>query len=150
MTAPSGRTTSPHGTPHPVDLTRDRRDRVIWLVFVGGPIVWFTHFMVVYLVAEAGCTGDGPGLDVFDHPVPTAVSLGATAVAGGVCAALAVWGFRRWRAAAATAGVGSLLDGDVDDADGRGTLAFIGFLLSCLSLVAVLFVGLPAPFLPSC
>jgi hypothetical protein len=71
-------------------------------------------------------------------------------VAGALCGALAVWAFRRWRASAATAGVGPPLAGDVDDADGRGSLAFTGFLLSSLSLVTILFVGLPAPFLPSC
>ena len=29
------------------------------VVFLGGPVIWFSHFMVVYLVAEAGCTGGG-------------------------------------------------------------------------------------------
>jgi hypothetical protein len=148
--AARGRSTSSRGTPYPVDLARDRRDRVIWVVFIGGPVIWFTHFMVVYLVAEAGCTGDGPGLDVFDHPVPTGVSLGATAVAALACAGLARWAFARWRAGAAAVGGGAPLSGDVDDGDGRGSLAFTGMLLSLLSLVTVLFVGLPAPFLPAC
>ena len=102
-----------------------RRDT--WIVFLAGPVTWFVHFMVVYLVAEAGCTGDGPGLALFDPPVPAVVTLAATAVAAAACLAFAWWGHR------------CLVDHPPGD-----SLAFAGFLLSLLSSVAVLFVGLPA------
>jgi hypothetical protein len=40
--------------------------------------------------------------------------------------------------------------GDLDERDSGGSLAFAGFLLSLLSFVTVLFVGLPALVLSSC
>jgi hypothetical protein len=42
------------------------------------------------------------------------------------------------------------LAGDPTDHDRGGTLAFTGFLLSLLSVLTILFVGLPALVLPSC
>lgn len=139
----SGRTTGVHGTAFAVDLTADRRARDIWVVLLGGPLIWISHFMVVYLVAEAGCTGDGPGLEVFDPPVPTVLTLAATAVAAVACLGFAVWGYRRWA-------VGRSDREHLGDDSGRRPLAFIGFLLSVGSLVSVLLVGLPAPFVATC
>jgi hypothetical protein len=128
----AGFRTGVDGTPMPVDVSGDRPARIIWVAFLGGPMTWITHFMVVYLVAEAGCSGDGRGLDAFDPPVPSATTLTATAVAVAVCAGFAVWCHRRWRAAA-------------DQGQEAGvTMAFAGFLLAIFSAIAVLFVGLPA------
>jgi hypothetical protein len=121
-----GARTGVDGTPVPVDVSRDRPARVIWLAFLGGPFTWIVHFMLVYLVVEAGCSGDGQGLEVFDPPVPAATTLAATGVAVLVCLGFARWSYRRWRA-----GV-------------EETMAFVGFLLALFSAVAVLFVGLPA------
>lgn len=135
------------GTPVPVDVELDRRQRRAWLLFIGGPVIWITHFMVVYLVAEAGCTGDGALLEWFDPPVPVVTTWVATLVAVPAAAAMAVWAWRSWRRGAA---------GPVDiapEAEGaptpRGTLAtsplaFVGFLLSAFSVVAILFTAAPA------
>ena len=141
-----GGRTAAGGTPVAVDVSRDRLARVTWVVFLGGPVVWFAHFMVVYLVAEAGCTGGGPGLRVFDPPVPAATTLVATALGAVGCLAFARWGYRwhvasRHREAADDPGD---LSGPHQERDRGGTLAFAGFLLSLFSFVAVLFVGLPA------
>jgi hypothetical protein len=106
------------------------------VVLVGGPVTWIIHFMLVYLVVEAGCSGDGPGFDAFDPPVPAGTTLVATGVAALVCAGLAIWSYRRWRAA--TAGPAGALQ------EASGVMAFAGFLLAVFSAVAVLFVGLPA------
>jgi len=149
--APGGATTASAGTPFPVDLSRDRRARRSWAGFIGGPVIWITHFMFVYLVAEAGCTGDGPGLEVFDPPVPRTVTLAATAVAAAACVPLAAWALRRWRSIRREPAAGTdLLAGRTGDGGGGGGLAFAGFLLSSFSFVAILFVGLPAAFLPAC
>jgi hypothetical protein len=148
-----GARTSEGGTPFAVDVSPDRLARVTWVVFLGGPVVWFTHFMVVYLVAEAGCTGDGPGLEAFDPPVPSALTLIVTVVAALGCLAFAAWGYRRWAAsrrgpaADDPASVPGGLSGPYEDRDRGGTLAFAGFLLSVFSFLAVLFVGLPAAVL---
>jgi hypothetical protein len=147
-----GSTTAVGGTPVAVDVSRDRGARVIWAVFLAGPIIWFAHFMLVYAVTEAGCSGDGPGLNVFDPPVPTTVTLVATVVAALACLWSAAWAFRRWRhrARGQYPGVTDDLAADLDRADRDGLLAFAGFLLSALSFMSVLLVGLPALTLPAC
>lgn len=141
-----GAMTAESGTPVPADVSRDRLTRIGWVVFLGGPVVWFTHFMVVYLVAEAGCTGEGPGLRAFDPPVPATVTLAATAVAAAGCLAFAVWGYRRWvdSRQGLAADEAPELSGSYQERDRGGTMAFASLLLALLSLVAVLFVGLPA------
>ena len=63
-----GSRTAPEGTPFAVDVSRDRRARFALAMFVAGPVIWSVHFLLVYLVTEAGCTGDGPGLRLFDPP----------------------------------------------------------------------------------
>lgn len=141
-----GARTSGAGTPVAVDMTAAPRARGTIALFVAAPVIWSLHFMVVYVVAEAGCTGDGPGLSAFDPPVPTVVTHVSTALAALACVAVAVACVRRWRA-----------DRDErPDGPGRepldrgGALPFIGFLLALLGVVEVLFVGLPALVLPAC
>lgn len=147
-----GSMTAVDGTPVAVDVSRDRRARIIWAALLAGPIIWFAHFMVVYIVAEAGCTGGGPGLTVFDPPVPTVVTIAATAVAAIACLWAAAWAFRRWRARDDRSGTAMTddLGADLEQGDRNGLLAFVGFLLSSLSFLAVLLVGLPALVLPAC
>jgi hypothetical protein len=146
-----GATTGVGGTPVPVDVARDRPARVYWVVVLAGPVIWFVHFMVVYLAGEAGCTGDGPGLDLFDPPVPTILTLAATVVAVLACVAFGVWGYRWWnpRRHAFGAADGHHAD-DAEDAQNRASAGFTGLLLAGLSLFAVLFVGVPAIFLRPC
>jgi hypothetical protein len=147
-----GATTSPTGTPFAVDVSQDRPARVIWAALLAGPVILMTHFMVVYLVAEAGCTGDGHGLDALDPPAPEVVTVVATSVAAVACLIVAAWNFRRWRSSIGpTAAAGARWPfGDVDDADGRGSVAFAGLLLATLSCATVVLVGVAAPFLPAC
>ena len=63
-----------------------------------------------------------------------------------------MWWYRRWRAGEhePVADEAADLAGGLRDRDRGGTLAFAGFLLSLLSVVTILFVGLPALVLPSC
>jgi hypothetical protein len=142
----AGGWTAATGTPVPVDISRDRPARIIWIVFLAGPVTWFTHFMFVYLIAEAGCTGDGPGLDAFDPPVPAAVTLTVTAAAALVCLAASRWAYGRWQAERRSVAVAEPpeLPRHVSDHDRGGALSFAGMLLSLFSFVAVLFVGFPA------
>jgi hypothetical protein len=147
-----GSRTAGEGTPFAVDVSRDRRARFSLFMFVAGPLVWSVHFLLVYLVTDAGCSGDGPGLELFDPPVPEAVTLAATAAAAGAALACARWWYRRWRASEPEPAADEAADlaGHHPDRDRGGTLAFAGFLLSLLSVVTVLFVGLPALVLVSC
>ena len=145
---PDGDRTATDGTAVAVDVSSDRLPPATWVAFLGGPFTWLVHFMLVYLVVEAGCTGDGPGLRLFDPPVPSLATLVATALATVVTLGFARWGYKRWVAGAdgPAAGESGDLSGPLPDRDRDhgGTLAFAGFLLSMFSFVGVLFVGLPA------
>lgn len=136
------------GTPMPVDLGADREARRTWALLVGGPVVWFTHFMLVYLVSEAGCTGEGPGLRLFDPPVPTILTLATTGIAVVACAAIAAVTWRRWRESEqdlqGAPDAADDVEGKHDEDRRLGSLAFAGFLLATLSVLAVLFTGAPA------
>jgi len=146
MSDQAGARTGAEGTPVAVDVSRDRPARMAWVAFLGGPVTWIAHFMLVYLVVEAGCSGDGRGLEALDPPVPATVTLAATAVAALVCLAVAGWSYRRWRAAieGGAADDATDLSGPLPDRDRGGTMDFAGILLALFSFVAVLFVGLPA------
>jgi len=146
-----GSTTAAEGTPVAVDVSRDRRARTTIAMFLAGPVIWSVHFMLVYLVGEPGCTSDGPGLRLFDPPVPTVVALAATVGATAACLASAGWSYREWRANRhKVANQAERPTGELDEHDRRESLAFAGFLLSLLGAVTVLFVGLPALVLPAC
>lgn len=147
-----GATTQTTGTPMAVELASTAATRHSLGMLVAGPTVWFGHFMLVYLVAEAGCTGGGPGMAVFDPPVPAVTTLVATAVAAAACLWVAWWHHRRWRHGRRIGALdtpGGPPAGTDDDPDER-PLSFVGLLLGLVSLVAVLFVGLPALWLTGC
>lgn len=143
----SGGRTSNKGTPFPVTVAADPAGRRALAMFLAGPVIWTVHFMVVYLVVEAGCTGDGPGLQLFNPPVPTILTLVVTAIAALACAASAAWAYRCWRAERSEAANGRAGDALTDRTE---TLALGGFLLSSLAAIVVLVVGLPALVLPAC
>ena len=145
-----GSRTAGEGTPFAVDVSRDRRARWALAMFVAGPVIWSAHFLLVYLTVEAGCSGGGPGLRLFDPPVPKVVTLAATVVAAAAALACAGWSYRRWRARTSEPAADEAADLAGGLTDRGGTLAFAGFLLSLLSVVTILAVGLPALVLPSC
>lgn len=150
--ADGGGTTQTSGTPMAVELSSSPATRRALALFVAGPTIWFTHFMLVYLVAEAGCTGDGAGLSRLDPPVPAIVTLVATAVAGLACLGVAWWEHREWRGGdrlGAREAAGGPPGGTEDDPDDR-PLAFVGMLLGLVSFMSVLFVGLPALWITGC
>jgi hypothetical protein len=84
--------------------------------------------------------------------VPKMVALAATVAAAIAALACAGWSWRRWRtdAGEAAADEAAAIAGGHQHRDRGGILAFAGFLLSLLSVVTILFVGLPALVLPSC
>lgn len=135
-------------SPVKVDMSGDRVARGIFGVFLAGPVIWLSHFLFVYAVVDAGCTAGGEGLRLLAPPVPEIVTILATVVAAAASLAAAAWALR-WRRDAG--GVGTEDEGDEDSTrDPDRSLAFGGFLLSLLSFVGVLFVGLPVLLLRSC
>lgn len=141
-----GAATAQDGTPVAVDLGTAPRSRTTMALFLAGPVILMIHFLLVYLVVEAGCTGEGPGLRVFQPPVAGAVTLGATAVAAIACLASAVVAYRRWRTDRPPDAQAPTLAASEE----HGALLFAGFVLSLLGVVTILFVGLPALVLPTC
>jgi hypothetical protein len=131
--------TAAKGTAAPVDVTVDPRARTTIVALLAGPVILIAHFLVVYLVAEAGCTGDGEGLDIFDPPVPTVATAVATVVAVVAAVASVWWNYRRWRSEGRS---GELVD--------RRPLAFVGFVMSVLTVFTVLLVGGPVLLLEAC
>ncbi len=140
----AGSRTAARGTAFPVAIARDPHVRATLLGFLAGPVIWISHFMFVYLVAEAGCTGDGHGLDVFDPPATAIVTLVATVVACVACLANARGTFRRWQRVAGEQERTSENDGH------DGSLSFVGFVLSSLFFLATLAVGLSAAVFTGC
>lgn len=149
-----GDMTGVSGTPVPVKVAGDRRDRRLLGVLLAGPVVWFTHFMLVYLVAEMGCAGDGPGFELFDPPVPVVTTIVATILAVALCAVTGLWAWRWWRSSRreddAPDRVRDAVSRELDGDQRGGSMAFVGFTLSVFSLVAVLFTAAPALVLWSC
>lgn len=127
-----GGTTSGEGTPYPVETGISRGAALTYALFLAGPLILSVHFFVVYLVGEMGCTADGPGLDVFDPPVPGLVAVVTTAVAALACLVAGVWSYRRGRR------------------EERSALSYPGSMLAGLGFLTVLFVGAPAVVLPAC
>ena len=140
----AGARTGTRGTPFPVLVAQDPQARATFLGFLAGPVIWISHFMFVYVVAEAGCTGDGQGLDVFDPPTSAIVTLVATVVACGACLANGRGSFRRWRRTVREREEASESHGD------DGSLSFIGFLLSGLFFLATLAGGISAAVFTGC
>jgi hypothetical protein len=139
-----GGRTAARGTPFPVAVARDPHARATFVGLLAGPVIWIAHFMFAYVVAEAGCTGDGKGLEFFDPPVTSIATLVATGVACLGCLANARRSFRRWRGTAG--GPEEAPESHGDD----GALSFVGFLLSGLFFVATLMTGISAAVFTGC
>ena len=146
-----GGRTAAEGTPVPVDVSRDVRARVIWAVLLAGPVIMITHFLLVYIVAEAGCTAAGQALAAFDPPAPAIVTAVATAVAAAACIAVIRWATTWWRDPRPDlepSPTGGDLQGDEREA--FRALGFIGLLLAVLSLLTVLAVGVSGLVFAGC
>lgn len=110
--------------------------RMRWVLLLAGPVIWFTHFIAVYLATEVGCAVGGFGFRLLGLEGVAFVTVAATVIAAVAIAGFTVLALARWRAGRR---------GDLHNA----TL-FTGVLLGLFSLVAVLFVGIPAVVLQPC
>lgn len=120
---------------------RDRPSRTIWIVFLAGPVVWYGHFWLVYLLAEAVCEAGGSDARWVGLRPLSFVTVATTAVAAATALLFTAWAWRRVRG-----------DGpsDPDVAENESALAFTGVLLGLVFFVSILFVGIPALFLRPC
>ena len=101
-----------------------------YVLFLAGPVIWFAHFMVVYLFAEAACNPAVPGISPSAVVVFTVV---ATVVAAAATVALTIRAVRNLRA----------------DINGNWHLMnWGGAILGGLFVLAILLVGAPALVFP--
>lgn len=105
----------------------------LWLLLLGGPTIWFGHFMVVYLAAEAVCT---PKLIGDEQPWTDATLDGfvvvATVVAVVLCLIVSGLSYRRLRR------------------EPRQWLWWVSVVLALGSALSVMAVGVPALAVGTC
>ncbi|MGH2394222.1 MAG: hypothetical protein ACRDGH_12150 [Candidatus Limnocylindria bacterium] len=117
--------------------TRPLRRRAEWAVLLlAGPVIWYLHFWGIYLLAEAGCVLGRSESSSPEAMWLTVAILAATTAAVGLIAWFSLRAWRRWRAP--------------DGNSFHSPLAFIGFVLGLLFLLATLMVGLPAAVMHPC
>jgi hypothetical protein len=114
---------------------RPRRPSFWAWLFLAGPVIWYTHFWVVYLAAEWGCQVVGDFLILGRSGV--AVVTVALTVAG---VGLTVWYMvRAWQRR-----------GRGEPSDQPGEFSRAGLILGLIFAMGILFVGVPALVLTPC
>lgn len=122
-----------------------------WALLLQAPVLWVTHFIVVYLAVEWWCGVDPTAPRWLGLAAPVTVTLVATAIAVLAIAAGTAFTARRHRQARAATRHEHEDATDLDDQLVRDRhLLFVGILLGPLSIAAVLAVGVPALWLPTC
>ena len=101
---------------------------------LAGPVIWISHFMVVYLLVEVAC-----GFDLL-RSEPLGLPTISVIVTAATLAAMVAVGWFVFRSAAMRSG-----GGVVEEVIGLG-----GILLGTLFTVAIAFVGLPALVIAPC
>lgn len=122
--------------------SRQRPSRTIWILFLAGPVIWYGHFWLVYLLVEAVCDAGGSDARWLGLRPLSFVTVATTAVAAATALLFTAWAWRRFRHG------GDHSDPDV--AENEAALAFAGVLLGLFFFVSILFVGVPALFLRPC
>lgn len=107
----------------------------VWLQLVIGPVLWISHFMAVYLFAEAACVAR----ESEELPVPGSGAIGPVVVVVTVVAALLTVAAAAWAVRSAKRSHGD-----------AAVMAWTGTLLAGMSVVAILAVGVPAAALDPC
>ena len=107
----------------------------LWVHLLIGPVLWISHFMVVYLFAEAACVArESDAL-----PVPGSSSIGPVVVIATVVGAALAVAATGWTLRTAKRSQGD-----------ASAMAWAGTLLAAMSVIAILAVGLPAAALDPC
>lgn len=109
---------------------RSRLTRTWPVLVLYGPTIWITHFLAVYLIAEVGCAYPAT-IGPWPAVVVITIALTVLAIAG-----IALIAARARRPEPST--------------DSLFPLQRVGALLAVLSVVATLFVGVPALVLDPC
>lgn len=125
----------------------DAGTRTLWVLFLAGPTIWLSHFLLVYALAEVLCKPLRTDARIAGLPLVSFLTVVATLAAAAAVVAFSARSFRRWQDTRDT-NESSAVE---EHGSGHGSaLAFGGFLLGALFFVAVLFTGAPALWLQPC
>lgn len=131
--------------PTPAD---EGHGKSVWFLFLAGPTIWFTYFILVYALAEVLCKPLAGDAGAAGLPLISIITVVATVVAALLAAAAAVVAYRRWQATRTAP------DASAEDQErasmGGNALVLSGFLLSVLFTIAVVLTGAPALVLRPC
>lgn len=111
------------------------------LLLLAGPVLWFGHFLAVYVLVESGCAAGGTDVELLGLDVMALVTIVATVVAAAVCLGAGLVASRRWRGS----GDGVLAGGEKESG-----MALAAMLLGSFFVLAILFTGFPALYLDPC
>ncbi|WP_223861535.1 hypothetical protein [Geminicoccus harenae] len=113
----------------------------LWFL-IAPPTIWALHFLFCYVTAAVICAKSGLSADLR----PIQIAIGAATVVAALLIVAAGWkAYRHWRPSSELPPYD-----DPSDDDREQFLGISTFLLSCLSLVGVVFVALPALFIADC
>ena len=107
---------------------------------IAPPIIWISYFMIVYLVAEAGCAMDLMGDVQTGIQGVNVITIVATLLSAGAIGFFTLRSWRRFKRA----------DNEGSSPSQDRSLALMGVLSGTFFIVASLYVGLPALVMAPC
>jgi hypothetical protein len=111
---------------------------------LAGPVLWFVHFVALYVVAEFGCRINFSNM-VF--VTPESIRLWVVVLTVAIFIPIAIGGvlaYRNWRQLPQHSETGSPIDARLH------FLAVVGMCLSALFLFSIVFTAMPAFFTAIC
>ena len=118
---------------------------------IAGPLVWTAHFLSLYLFTAIACAKGFFHDEILGLRVPQLFAGAVTVVAVVLILDAVVLCYRRWRGLSGEGRVAPLPPHDSSDmASRRRFMAYAGFLLSGLALIATIWETLPIVFFASC
>jgi hypothetical protein len=118
---------------------------------IAGPLVWTVHFLTLYILTAIACAHGFFHQEFLGVRVVPLVGGAVTLVAVALILDGGVLAYRRWRGMPADGQAAPLPPHDANDvASRRRFMAYAGFLLSGLALIATVWETLPILFFASC
>jgi hypothetical protein len=118
---------------------------------IAGPLVWTGHFLTLYVFTAIACAKGFFDDEILGVRVVPLFGAAATLVAVALILDALLLSYRRWRGMPWDGQPGPPPPHDADDvASRRRFMAYAGFLLSGLALIATIWETLPIVFFTSC
>jgi hypothetical protein len=118
---------------------------------IAGPLVWTVHFLMLYILTAIACAHGFFDQEILGVRVVPLFGGAVTAVAVALILDAVVLAYRRWRAMPSDGEPAPLPPHDANDvASRRRFMAYAGFLLSGLALIATVWQTLPILFFATC